>query len=114
MFRYHDIRASSYCKLPKSFCKSTSIINIQNDDNYCFLWSILAHKHKVDNHRERVSHYKKHFHEFIPGDIQFPRKLKDIPTFERINNLNTNAFELSANDKTLSPNMLRIAIMMNR
>ena len=28
MFRYHDIRASSYCKLPKSFCNSTSKINI--------------------------------------------------------------------------------------
>ena len=63
MFRYHDIRASSYCKLPKIFCNSTSIINIQNDDNYSFLWSILAHEYKVDNHRERVSHYKKHFHE---------------------------------------------------
>ena len=32
MFRYHDMRASSYCKLPKSFCNSTSIVNIQNDD----------------------------------------------------------------------------------
>ena len=37
MFRYHDKRASSYCKLPKSFCSSTSIVNIQNGDNYCFL-----------------------------------------------------------------------------
>ena len=30
-------------------------------------------------------------------------KIKDIPTFERINNLNINVFELSANDKSLSP-----------
>ena len=30
-------------------------------------------------------------------------KIKDIPTFERLNNLNINVFELSANDKTLSP-----------
>ena len=57
MFKYHDKRASSYCKLPKSFCYSKSKVNIQNKDNYCFLWSILAHKYKVDNHRERVSHY---------------------------------------------------------
>ena len=103
MFRYHDIRASSYCKLPKSICNSTSIINIQNDDNYCFLWSFLAHKYKVDNHRERVSHYKNHFHELNQGDIQFPMKTKVIPTFERLNNLNIIVFELSANDKTLSP-----------
>ena len=103
MFKYHDIRAYSYCKLPKSFCNSTSIVNIQNDDNYCFLWSVLAHKYKVDSHRERVSHYKIHFHEFNQGDNQFPMKIKDIPTFERLNNLNINVFELSANDKTLSP-----------
>ena len=43
MFKYHDIRASSYCKLPESFSNSKSIVNIQNNDNYCFLWSILAH-----------------------------------------------------------------------
>ena len=103
MFRYHNIRASSYCKLPKSFSNSTSIVNIQNDDNHCFIWPILAHKYKVDNHRERVSHYKKHFQELNQGDIQFPMKIKDIPTFERLNSLNINVFEFSANDKTLSP-----------
>ena len=103
MFKYHDIRASSYCKLPKSFCNSKSIVNIQNNDNYCFLWSILAHKYKVDNHRERVTHYENHFHELNQGDIQFPMKIKDIPTFEGLNNLNINVFELSANDKSLSP-----------
>ena len=89
MFRYHDLRASSYCKLPKSFCNSTSIVNIQNDDIYCFLWSILAHKYKVVNHRERVSIFKRHFHDLNQGDIQFPMKIKDIPTFERLNNLNS-------------------------
>ena len=65
--------------------------------------SISAQKYKVDNHRERVSHYKKNFHELSHGDIQFPTKIKDIPTVERLNNLNINVFELSANDKTLSP-----------
>ena len=102
MFKYHDIRASSYYKLPKSFCNSKSIVNIQNNDNYCFLWSILAHKYKVGNHRERVSHYENHFHELNQGDIQFSMKIKDIPTFERLNNLNINVFELSATNKTLS------------
>ena len=115
MFKYHDIRASSYCKLPKLFCNSKSIVNIQNKDNYCFLWSILAHKYKVDNHRERVSLYENHFHELNHGDIQFPMKMKDIPTFERLNNLNKNVFELSANDKSLSPKYVNKKYnMMNR
>ena len=102
MFTYHDIRVSSYCKLPKLFCNSESIINIQNTDNYCFLWSILAHKYKVDNHRERVSNYAKYFHELNRSDIQFPMKIKDISAFEQLNKPNINVFELSSNDKTLS------------
>ena len=40
MFKYHDIRASSYCKLPESFCNSKSVVNIQNNDNYCVPWKI--------------------------------------------------------------------------
>ena len=103
MFKYFDMRASSYCKLPKLFCNSKSIVNIQNKDNYRFLWSILAHKYKVDNHREKLSHYENHFHEQNQGDIQFPMKIKDIPTFEGLNNLNINVFEITANDKSLSP-----------
>ena len=101
MFRYYDIKASSYCKLPKPLSNSKSIVNTQNDDIYCFLWCILAHKyagladsvqnaHKIDNYRERVSQYEKYFHELKQGDIQFP-------------NLNTNVFQLPSNDKTLSP-----------
>ena len=103
MFQYHVIRASSYCKLPKSFCFSKPRVIMQNNDNYCFLWSILALTYKVDNHRERVSHYENHFHDINQGDVQFPMKIKDIPTFERLNTLNVNVFELSGNDKTLSP-----------
>ena len=103
MFKYQDIRASCFCKLPKSFCSSTSIVNIQNDDNCCFSGSILVQKYKVDNHREIVTHKKKRFHELNQSEIQFLTKIKDIPTFERLNNLNLNNFELSANDKTLSP-----------
>ena len=63
----------------------------------------MAHKYKVDDHRERVSHYENHFHERTQGDIQCPMKIKDIPTFERLNNLNRIVFEISANEKSLSP-----------
>ena len=53
---------------------------------------------------ECESHYKKHFHELNQDAIQFSMKIKDIPTFEILNNLNISVFELSANDRTLSPN----------
>ena len=50
-----------------------------------------------------MTHYENHFHEIDQGDIQFPMKIKDIPTFETLKNLNINVFELSAKDKSLSP-----------
>ena len=62
IFKYHDIRASSYCNLPKLLCNSKSLVNIQNDDKYCFMRSILAHKHKMDNHHEIVSRFKQYFY----------------------------------------------------
>ena len=53
----------------------------------------MAHKHKIDNHRESVSHYKKLIIEFIQGDIQFPMMIKDISIFEQSNNnLDNNSF----------------------
>ena len=50
-----------------------------------------------------MTHYENHFHELNQGDIQLPMKIKDTPTFERLNSLNINVFESSANDKTFSP-----------
>ena len=66
------------------------------------MWSILALKYKVDNQRERVSNYPKDFHELNQGDMQFPKKVKEVPTFERLDNLRK-LLELSSNDKILSP-----------
>ena len=57
MYRCHDRRASSYCKMPKPFCNSKSIVNIETNDNYCSLWCILAHLHEIDTHREKLSQY---------------------------------------------------------
>ena len=76
LFRYHDIRASSYCELPKSFCSPTSVVNKQNDDNYCFLLSILTHNYKVMSIIVKEYHIIKHFLELSQGDNQFPMKIK--------------------------------------
>ena len=58
MFKWLDIKASSFFKSAKSFFTSKSILNIRNDGKYCFSWCLLAHKYKVDKHRERVQPYK--------------------------------------------------------
>ena len=103
MFRYHDIRASTFCRLREQCCNSKSILKLQNDDSFCSLCCILAHLHKVDNHRDRVSNFAKSFHKLDQGDILIPMKIKDITSIEQLNKLNKNVFEFPLNYKTFSP-----------
>ena len=42
---YTPIRASSYVKLPKKIQDKKAVLNIQNYDNKCFVWSVLAVLH---------------------------------------------------------------------
>ena len=60
-YKTHDIQASSYIPLPKKYHDSKSIINIKNEDNYCFIYSVLAYFIKPEYHRERPSWYTPHF-----------------------------------------------------
>ena len=47
-----EINGSSYVKVP---LRSTAILDIQKNDKYCFLWTILASLHPCDNiHPTRV------------------------------------------------------------
>ena len=55
-YKNGKLNGSSYSKTP---LRSSAIINIENDDKYCFLWSIIAHLHPGENdHPSGVSKYK--------------------------------------------------------
>ena len=60
----------------------------------CFLWSVIAGLYgdsHAKNH-ERVSHYLEYEKEFNLQGIQFPMALKDIPKFERLNNVSISVY----------------------
>ena len=59
MARYKSVRGASYLELPKEIRNSRAILNIQNKDEKCFLWSILAALHPVssEDHAYRVNKY---------------------------------------------------------
>lgn len=92
--KYTAFRGSSFMPLPKEVAAKMAIINIQNDDTKCFLWSVLAHLHPVKIHAERVSHYRKYEHELDEAfkDIEFPVKITDIDKFEKRANISVNVF----------------------
>ena len=60
-YKTGKVNGSSYFKIP---LKTNAILNYQNNDKYCFIWSILASLHPCENdHPNRVSNYIQCFNE---------------------------------------------------
>ena len=103
-YKTKELNGSSYVKIP---LRSSAILNIENDDKYCFLWSILAHLHPCQNsHPNRVSNYRQYFNELKIEGIDFTNgfKTSDVVKFEKLNSLSINIFELKFyQDETFKP-----------
>ena len=104
IYKVNDIQASSLVELPPKYKNSQSLINTKNNDQYCFLWCILAYLYPVEDNKNITSSYSKHFDKFNLEGLVFPMKVKDIPKFENLNRLSTggqqcciNVFELTGN-----------------
>ena len=90
-----EMNGSNYIKSP---LRSNAILNVENNDKYCFLWSILAYLHPCSNsHPNRVSNYKPYFNELNIQDFDFSKgfKCSDVHKFNELNNLSINIFELN-------------------
>ena len=90
-----ELNGSNYVKIP---LRSNAILNIENDDKYCFLWSILAYLHPCNNnHPNRVSNYRPYFNELNFQGFDFTNgfRCSDVHLFNELNNLSVNIFELS-------------------
>ena len=58
-------------------------MNVKNDDNKCFMWSIIAQLHPADHkHADRVSNYTLYEKELNMTNIEYPVKTKQIDKFE--------------------------------
>ena len=95
IYKVNDIQASSYIELPPKYKKNQSIINLKNNDQFCFLWCILAYLFPVEDNKNITSKYVIHMNKLNLKGLEFPMKGKDIPKFENLNNLNVNVFELT-------------------
>ena len=90
-----ELNGSNYVKIP---LRSNAILNIENNDKYCFLWSILAYLHPCNNnHPNRVSNYKQFSNEMNIQGFNFARgfKCSDVHKFNELKNLSVNIFELN-------------------
>ena len=61
LYKTGELKGSTYFKIP---LRSKAILNIENIDKNCFLWTILAYLHSCDNsHPSRVRNYIQYFKE---------------------------------------------------
>ena len=81
--QYKPIRGSNYIETPKAIEAKKAVVNVQNDDNKCFLYSVLAALHPVEHtdHPQRVSHYKKYLDTLKFQGIELPVRIDQVQKF---------------------------------
>ena len=89
MCQYKPLTGSSYIKSPKKIENTMSVVNVQNEDNKCFIWSVLAKLYPVKKHSERLANYTKHEMDVKTDGIVWPMKLDKISKFEEMNEMLT-------------------------
>ena len=82
---YKPMKVGSYIPLPYFIMRKKAIINMKNEDDKCFLWSILRYLHPVQMNEVRLTDLKKYENDLNFKGIDFPVKVKDITKFENQN-----------------------------
>ncbi|CAD6227246.1 GSCOCG00011951001-RA-CDS, partial [Cotesia congregata] len=90
--RYAPLQAglSTFVRLPRDIQKKKAVVNIMNEDHYCFLWSVVAALYPVSSNSCVTSSYPYPSSVLDHTGIKFPIELKDIPLFEKLNDLKIN------------------------
>ena len=84
--RWDITNAGSYIELPQALKNKKAIINMKNQDDKCFLWSVLRALNPKDNHPERIDNDLKSKEDILNMQgIQYPVSLRGIDRFERLN-----------------------------
>lgn len=90
--------------MPEVLANIKAIINVQNNANKCFLWSIPSALHPADDHSNTViiKKWKKEFDEALNG-VVFPVKLSDVPKFAKKTNMSINVYWFNNNNSYIAP-----------
>ena len=99
--KYQTLRGSTYKPLPSYLQSKKAIINVQNSDQRCFMWSVLAALFPAQRDSHRITKYVDNIKSFNFDCINYPASLKDVKKFENQNNLSVNVFGYE--DKNIYP-----------
>ena len=84
--RWDPINAGSYIELPPALKNKKAIINMKNQDDKCFMWSVLRALNPKDNHPERIDNELKSKVDILNMEgINYPVDFRGIDRFESQN-----------------------------
>ena len=80
------LRESTFLPLPKKIATKKAVINMKNDDDQCFKWSVTRALHPVEKNSERITKELKDQSERLDwSGLKFPVDLNQIAIFEKFN-----------------------------
>ena len=84
--KWEPLYGSSYIPLDPYLANKKALINMQNEDDKCFMWSVLRALYPKDNHPERIDKDLKSKQDSINMDgICYPVNFLAIDRFEHLN-----------------------------
>ena len=100
---FQPLRGSTFLPLPSKISTKKAVINMKNNDDQCFKWSVTRALHPVEKNSERITNELKEQSERLDwSGLKFPVKLDQIVIFEKFNpqiSINVFGFE----DKVVYP-----------
>ena len=90
--RYKPLKGSNYVRVPFQLRKKKAIVNVKNNDEFCFVWAILSAQYPSIHNPSKVASYRKHFRKLNLSGLTFPLPVKQVNKFEKQNNLHINVF----------------------
>jgi len=101
---YRPLYGSTFVPTPDFLANKHCLVNVQNNDEKCFVWSMLSALYPGAHDPQRLSNYINREHSLNLEGLTFPVQTKQIPLFEKLNlfiSINVLAFEESSKGFTV-------------
>ena len=83
---FQPLRGSTFLPLPRKISTKKAVINMKNNDDQCFKWSVVRALNPVEKNSERITNELKDQSERLDwSGLKFPVDLKQIRIFEKLN-----------------------------
>jgi len=83
--KYRPLGDSSYIPTPAWLRTKRCVVNVQNDDEHCFVWAVLSALFPVERHSYRTNHYVQYEDRVDVTGLTFPLPPNKISVFENNN-----------------------------